>query len=426
MKTLRARVVLIALALTLALSPTVSQAIPGNEPEPPAFGTVQNVPPPIQQAINNLFQSLVNKTITNANKVNEWKNQALAAANKSAQDFAGCPSNAAQNLYNDLKSKKTLLEKVIADATAADQQALQARTNCRNQFPGFQSACNIAYNNLPFVAIKANAQAALQAVNSAINVLKNLKCISGCNQTAKLVFPTVSVKPGPSQPGPTITVCTEWEPGQLKYNADSGNGELAADVYARLPKCKKTQTYPLTGCDWQVNLLLPVLKRLNIVPPSVQVGELSVNIPTQNVQVLSGFTNTCSQPLKICTQVTTGTQITFGLGADPIGSLLSAMQSVKSNCNQEQTIGCLNPPFGISPTFNTVQIPDPRRARISWSGGINRGSVTVDLTLQAYSVACKVKPLNIPGLPQITAGKQTINLPYLCLQPQWKNVVANQ
>ena len=43
------------------------------------------------------------------NQINQWLNDANNAAKKTVSDFTSCPSPAAQNLYNDLKSKRTNL-----------------------------------------------------------------------------------------------------------------------------------------------------------------------------------------------------------------------------------------------------------------------------------------------------------------------------
>ena len=409
---------------------TMSEAVEFVE-APEAYGSTspQDIPPPIQQFINQAFQAVNNTVIQYASQVNQWKNSALAAAQKTADDFTGCPSTAAQNLYNDLIDKRTKLNAVIGQATAAEAQAVAARTNCYNLVGNntvFRAGCTAGYNSLPFAGIKASAQAALAAVNSAIAVLKSLKCVSGCNQTAKLVFPTISVRAGEPQSGPSVTVCTQWTPGQFSYNIDPGNGDLSASVYAKLPKCTATKTFSAVGCDWDINLLLPVLKRLNLIPPTVQVTDLTINVPNQSVQVVTGFNQSCSQPLEVCTQVNASADISFGLGTDPITSIKNAMQSVSQQCARKTTVGCLNPPFGIAPVVSTIQIPNPTRASISWRARITPGRVTVDLTRGDFSVACKPKRLSIPGLPKITTGKQVLNFPFLCVQPRFKNLVANQ
>jgi len=389
----------------------------------------QDIPPQVQQLINQAFQLVKNTVIKNAEKVQQWKNDAMAAAQKTAEDFTGCPSPAAQSLYNDLKTKRTHLNQVIMDATAADAQATQARQTCRNTVPNtpaFKAACDAAYNNLPFSTIKGTAQAALATVNTAITALKNLKCVSGCSQTASMVFPAVNVTPGPTQSA-DITVCTQWEPGQFNFNANSGNGELSASVLAKLPKCKQTQTYRLAGCEWKLDVILNSLKSLKIIPPEVTLPQFSLNVPAKSVQIINGFNqSSCSQPFKVCTGISGSAKFEFQLGSNPLTSLQNAMQSVASSCTQQTTVGCLNPPFGISPTFATVQIPDPTRAQIRWtaSARLKPGSISFDLT--KLGNACNPRPLKIPGLPVVKIGKQVVNFPFLCLQPQLSNLVANQ
>jgi hypothetical protein len=392
-----------------------------------------SIPSAVQQLINQAFQTVSGIVIANANKINQWKNEAIEAGKKTASDFTSCPSPAAQTLYNDLKYKRTSLNQVIADATAADQQAVQARATCKSTVPNttaFKAACDAAYNNLPFVGIKASAQAALASVNAAIETLKNLKCVSGCAKNASLVFPTVSVQPG-TPVGANVTVCDSWEQGQFSFNADSGDGELSAAVKAKLPKCKSTKTYPLAACEWNLQTILSNLKLLKLVPPEVTLPRATLDIPKQSLQVLSGLNQgSCNQPFKVCKQISGSASgsanITLTLGADPVASLNSALQSVSASCTQQATVGCLNPVFGLTPSYTTVQIPDVTKAKLTWTGepGVKGGSITIDLS--KYESSCTPKPLMFPGMPKVNTGKQTINFPFLCLQPQFSNVVANQ
>lgn len=425
MKIQRQRILLIVVAFSLILTPAFMPVSAGITPARET--TAQGIPPAVQQLINQAFQAVSQVVIQNAEKINQWKNEALAAAQKTVKDFTGCPSNAAQTLYNDLKNKRASLQQIISAANAADQQAQAARQTCRNSVPNnatFKTACDLAYNNLPFAGIKASAQAALSAVNTAIYVLKNLKCISGCNKTATLVFPTVSIQSGEPQTV-DIKVCTQWEPGEFIFNSDAGNGELSAFVLAKLPKCKATSTFQLAGCEWKLDVLLDNLKRIRVIPPDVELSQVKLDVPTSRVRYISGFNQTCSQPFKICKQFTSSGTVTFDLGGNPIASLQSALQNVTGTCTQEVTVGCLNPPFGITPTYSTIQVPDPTKAKITWEGGrLRPGSITVDLT--KFRNACTPKPLKIPGIPKIDIGKQVVNFPFLCLQPQFSNLVANQ
>ncbi len=416
----------LTLVAILACAPVFTNPLSANA------ANSQGIPPAVQQMINQAFQTVSGIVIKNAEKINQWKNDAIAAGKKTVEDFTGCPSNAAQTLYNDLKNKRAWLNQVIADATAADQQAQQARATCKNTVPNntaFKAACDAAYNNLPFVGIKTSAQSALAAVNAAITTLKGLKCVSGCDKTVSLVFPIISAQPGLTQPGPDITVCTEWEPGQFSFNSNTGNGELSASVNAKLPKCKKTQTFPISTCEWNLNGILTNLKLLKIVPPEINLGEVSLDIPKTTVQVLNGFNQAnCSQPLQVCKTINTQANITFDLGTDPITNLKNAMQGIASSCTQQVTVGCLNPPFGITPTYASVLISDPTKAKITWTGkpGVKAGYVTVDVSKVQWSAFCTPKPVKIPGPPSIKVGKQVINFPFLCGQLKYANLVANQ
>ncbi len=420
----------ITLAAILAFAPALFPKWTGG-----ASVRAQSIPAAAKQIITQIFQTVSNIVINNANKINQWKNEAIEAGKKTASDFTSCPSPAAQTLYNNLKSRRSSLNQIIAEATIADQQALAARANCRNSVPNnipnldsaaFKAACDVAYNNLPFVGIKASAQAALANVNAAIETLKALKCVSGCNKTASLVFPTVSVTQGAPK-GANVTVCDQWAQGQFSFNADSGNGELSASVEAKLPKCKSTKSYPLAACEWNLQTILSNLKLLKMVPPEVTLPKATLNIPKQNVQILSGLNQgTCNQPFKVCKQISGSANITLTLGADPVASLQNALQSVSASCTQQVTVGCLNPPFGLTPAYTTIQIPDVTKAKLTWTGepGVKGGSITFDLS--KFESGCTPKPLMFPGMPKVNVGKQTVNFPFLCLQPQYSNVVANQ
>jgi hypothetical protein len=428
--TFRFKASAVALAAILAFAPAWTGG---------ASVKAQDIPTAAKQIITQMFQTISGIVISNAEKINQWKNEAIEAGNKTTSDFTSCPSPAAQTLYNNLKSRRSSLNQIIADATIADQQALTARANCRNSVPSnipnldataFKAACNVAYNNLPFVGIKASAQAALASVNAAIETLKNLKCVSGCAKPASLVFPTVSVQSG-TPVGANVTVCDQWDPGQFSFNADAGDGELSAAVKARLPKCKSTKTYPLAACEWNLQTILSNLKLLKLVPPEVTLPRATLDIPKQSLQVLSGLNQgSCNQPFKVCKQLSESASgsanITLTLGADPVASLNSALQSVSASCTQQATVGCLNPVFGLTPSYTTVQIPDVTKAKLTWTGepGVKGGSITFDLS--KYEGSCTPKPLMFPGMPKVNTGKQTINFPFLCLQPQFSNVVANQ
>lgn len=388
--------------------------------------TKQDIPPAVRQIINNIFQTFNNVVIPFANKINEWKNDAIAAANKTVSDFTSCPSPAAQNLYNDLRVKRDNLTQTINMATQQDNAARTARTNCRNQVPSqFRNACNVAYNGLPFAGIKASAVIARTSIIGAMTSLRNLRCISGCNQTASFLFPTVSVQATTTRvPVPNADVCTQWNPGSFRFDNNSSGNTLSATVEAQLPSCARTQR--ISACNWEISALLPVLQQLRLVPPEVRVGDVRIDIPNRNMRVISGLNQSCSQPLRVCTQTQTNANVTLNLTGNPLTNLQNLMNGVSTSCTNWVNVGCLNPAFGLTPTYQTIQVPDLTRANISWSGGrLRPGSVIVDLTQRRFSVACRAERLTLPGIPQLNVGSQRVNVPYVCLQPQFRGVVAN-
>lgn len=390
-------------------------------PEP-----AQSVPPAVQQIINGLFQVFNNVVIPFADKVNQWKNDAQAAAQKTVADFTGCPSPAAQNLYNDLRTKRTNLDQTIAMATQQDQAAQQARTNCRNQVPtNYRPACDAAYNGLPFAGIRVSAQAARNSVNAAMTALRNLRCISGCNQTASLLFPTVTVQPTTlNVRTPSAQVCTQWRPGTLGFDTNTSGTTLSATVTAQLPACTRTET--VSACNWDLRVLLPVLQRVRLVPPEVTPANIQITVPNRTIRVVSGLTQSCSQPYRVCKTISTNANFQVDLTNNPLTNLQNVMNGISSQCTEWLTVGCSNPPFGLTATYQNVQVPDLTRAQISWSGGrLQPGSVTVDLTQAQFSVACRAESLNLPGVPQLNIGTQRVNFPFLCLQPQMRTLVAN-
>lgn len=388
--------------------------------------TKQDIPPAVRQIINNIFQAFNNVVVPFANKINEWKNDAVAAANKTVSDFTSCPSPAAQALYNDLQVKRANLTQTINMADQQDNAAQTARNNCRNQVPQqFRSACDVAYNGLPFAGIEASARAARTSVDAALASLRNLRCISGCSQSASFLFPTVSVQPTTTRvPVPNADVCTQWNPGSFRFDNNSSGNTLSATAEAQLPSCARTER--ISACNWEISVLLPVLQELRLVPPEVRAPDIRIEIPDRNLRIISRLTQSCSQPLRVCTQTQTNANVTLDLTGNPLTNLQNLMNGVSTSCTQWETVGCLNPAFGLTPTYQTIQVPDLTRARIIWSGGrLLPGSVVVDLTQRRFSVACRAESLTLPGIPRLNIGSQRVNVPFICLQPQTRGVVAN-
>jgi hypothetical protein len=96
-------------------------------------------------------------------------------------------------------------------------------------------------------------------------------------------------------------------------------------------------------------------------------------------------------------------------------------------CASYQTLGCQTPPFGLAPQYTTVEIPDVTRATVRWTGR-KPGSVELDLSRRDFRNLCLGRgrtSLSIPKPPKVVVKNTQVNLPFLCVQPNWVNVVAN-
>lgn len=416
----------------------------------------QDIPQPIKDLINQAFRAVSNVTIPLANQVSQWLTQARNAAQKTASDFTSCPSPAAQTLYNDLETKRAQLQQIINAATQADAQAKAALASCRATVPSipidFRPQCNLAYNNLPFAATKVSAQAALAAVNTALTSLRNLKCISGCNKTGKLVYPTVRFEPGGkinltqtaqtyidlSQTTSTLSllpvprqtngrldmkICTGWDLGSFGVNLDAvGSLDVNKMVGFEAPHCSRTERVSVCT-NWNMSLLLPKLKELRFVPPGVQLPDVQVSVPLRTLRVPSGVAPaSCSTPVEICTGASGTLNFNITLGTNPLDLIANL-----TSCTQKTSIGCQNPPFGVTPVYSNVPMPDLKRATITWRATriTSAGEVTVDLTRTEFNLACANRDLEVPLPPQVTVGTQVVNLPFVCVEPRLVNLVAN-
>jgi hypothetical protein len=98
---------------------------------------------------------------------------------------------------------------------------------------------------------------------------------------------------------------------------------------------------------------------------------------------------------------------------------------VQGGCAESAVIGCSNPPFGLTPTFTNISVPDPKHARISWSGaGIKPGSIEIDLTRPELGISCTAQSANCPSAPNPRTGKSIVDTGF-CIRPQFRSVVAN-
>jgi hypothetical protein len=163
-----------------------------------------------------------------------------------------------------------------------------------------------------------------------------------------------------------------------------------------------------------------MLQKLGLVPPEVTLPDVSINVPTKDVKVVSGLTeDTCAQPITICKRIN-GT-INFDSGADPLSSL------PRTNCLETVEVGCANPPFKLKPTFTSIQVPDIAKTTISWKGlKIKPGSIVVDMSRPEFRATCKSTTApSVPGPPGPSFQTGGIDLPFACLQPRIEKVVAN-
>jgi len=429
-------IILVAIISTFAMLGAFSvRAQFPKPPNPPS-------PPSPQQLLNQFFGAVKDRIIAGADRINQWKTDAENALRKRANDFAGCPSNDAQRLYDDLKSKRQQAAAVKAAAEEADRQARENRENCKRT-TGLNAQCDAAYNQLPFQGTIAAANATIASLDAALTALKNLKCVSGCNRAAKILYPYFEVgTTNIYQPivgsvistngsiiantsvsivgrAPEIKVCTAWDPGQFNAQFDAGNGEFNASVNAKLPKCAQVETYKVCT-DWDLTIILPELIRLKLVPPDVKVSDLIISVPNKDVRVITGVERaTCSQPVTVCKRAS-GT-INVDTGANPFSN------QPTGGCLETVQIGCASPAFGMVPVYSTVSIPDITRVKISWKGiRIKGGSITVDMTRPEFKATCKGSNIPAPPFPKVTVRTGSVNVNWACLEPRWTNLVANQ
>ncbi len=385
--------------------------------------------------LSRFFNNLRNTVVNNAEKLNAWQTDAENAAQKTAKAFTDCPSPAAQNLYNDLTNKLQQAREVKRLADEADRQGQDARDNCKRT-TRLNAQCDASYNTLSFKATSAAAAKTITSLERAITVLKGLKCASGCNRTGRIVYPTIQfgermakvvdiaripVPPFGSVPVPyvnEVTYCSSWRRGSFWANWDAGNSEFDADFHLRLPKCEKTNTISVCT-EWDLNLLLPRLQKLNIVPPIVSVSDLKVEIPNKNFSLISGVKQVnCNKPIKVARRSTV--TLNLEISSNPLSVLTGQGQEMVE-------IGCAEPAFGLEPISNDVSLPDLTKVRISWKGiTVKGGYIEIDMTKPEFQGMCKKGLGSSIKVPTITVGKGYLDLPNVCLQPRFIDLVAKK
>jgi len=419
----------LSLAILLLAACTASVAL-AQIPDPRQVRPPQGGPqlPSVQDILNQFFGHLAPR-IEGDDQLPNWLNEARDLANKTASNFEGCPSDAAQGFYNGLKNKR---ERAIGIRDAAEREnsrAESAERDCQHSpganIPGYAALCRTAYNGLPFRGIKDTANSVIGAIDYALAVLRGLRCVRCTgNGSLAITVPTLEkwelTRPSSAQ---GLEVCTRWE-GNFSYSV--GTEGLSAQIQNALPRCTRKQR--INFCDWDITLLVPELKRLNIVPPNA--GSVRIeSIPTKRIEVITGLRqDNCREQLRLCTRVAGSMTVPFDTGGDPVNSLRSAMASIEAHCQEQTSVACTDPPFGLTPVTSTIDVPDYSRVRISWETPCGpSAAIEVDLTQQNFHFACKATCAPpIPGLPVAKFGQRVIRFPFICANSQTLNVVEKQ
>lgn len=377
---------------------------------------------PTQQAVNAFFSSVASFTDPILGQLNSWKTQAQQAAAKGVEDWGSCPSPGAQTTYNQIESRRDQIQQSINAANAMKDQAEDALAACKASFNN-SPMCTTAYNTLALHAAITSLEGAKSGLDAALNALKNLKCPKGCQQSASVSVPTPSLQGqgtwSLTNPGwVSVEACTQVDLGSIGVDTGAlGSGNLSQLIEAEAPSCSRTERLSICT-NWDLAKLLALLKRLELVPPDA--GAITVDVPTQKISVFSGLQSTsCQTPLRVCVP---GGNVTISVNQ---GAPL--FNGTYQGCASYQTLGCQVPPFGLAPQYTDVDVPDVGRATIRWTGG-KPGSVQVDLSGGDFRGICLGRgrtSLQIPKLPKVVMQQTQVNLPFLCVQPTWVNVVAN-
>ncbi|HLG54344.1 MAG TPA: hypothetical protein VI485_03370 [Vicinamibacterales bacterium] len=373
----------------------------------------------LQSIVNQAFAAVKTTTVPYANQLNAWTTDALATTKKVADMFTGCPSPAAQLEYDGLTKKRENAVQARNIALQAANQASLALGNCM-KLTNNSPACSAAHTPLPFAAQYAAADAAIKAIDGATSALRNMKCVRGCGQSAKITVPNASVKPGGtvSQQIVANNVCTEWDRGGFGVSPSavlSGNTAQMANI--ETPHCSRRENIPLCT-RWNISVLLPKLKELRLVPADVQVANVDLQIPMRTIQVVNGVSPArCATPLRICKPAGM-VQVNQGQNAFSV--------TAGASCTEQVTLGCANPAFGLEPSYARLQVPDLQRATIRLVGGrFTPSQITVDLTRPEFQAACGGTDITLPLPPTVQLSFQTVDLPFMCTQPTLVNLVAN-
>jgi hypothetical protein len=166
------------------------------------------------------------------------------------------------------------------------------------------------------------------------------------------------------------------------------------------------------------------LKSLNLIPPSIQFGEITISVPNKNINLITGVkTSNCSQPVKVCKRLQqTGLFINLTPNNSPLNISLA-----NYTCAEWIDVGCSSPAFGLEPINGTASVPDITRTKFIWRDAKGAtGEVIVDMTRGEFRGTCKKGcPTGVSVCPDPIIKKLADVLDWVCLEPRFVNVVAN-
>ncbi len=365
-------------------------------------------------------------------QVTSLRDEAIAARNKTSADFSGCPSSAAQELYDRLQANLTTLQRIRDRVQSVNPQSvsqLSLAQTCRSSAPCSSSnnptigpRCDALARRLAieWSTISQTVTNAISATEQSLANLRSLRCFTECNRIAKLVGPRIILQPIQLRNPFQVPVYTGWNAGSFSVNFDSGEGKLSQSVRSKLPQLTGKETISICP-EWNTASLLEKLKQQKIVPADVTASNLQISAPERDLRIVSSITQTtCSKQVKVCQRTTGGQKILADGKADPL-ALLS-----RSDCAETVEIGCSQPAFGLTANFTQVKVQDLTRVKISWDrSSSGRGSVTVDLSKPEYIPSCNPRPTPpLPILPELEFKEFFIDLPFVCSEPRLINLVA--
>ncbi|GAB5535113.1 MAG: hypothetical protein Rubg2KO_13620 [Rubricoccaceae bacterium] len=384
---------------------------------------VENAGLSIDQLVQQAFDTVSGQTLSVLNQLNTWRTSAEQWGERAASDWGSCPSPGAQQSYDQLQAWRTNVNVAIGQTNQVLDEAQAARQSCMD-LTNNSPLCGSTYNDLPAHGWLATLNSTKASIDASLGAMRLLKCTDGCRRTASLPVPTVEVEPNGfytfRNPGILrAEVCTRMDMGEIGFNPSAvASANLSQIVEAEAPSCARSETLSICT-NWDLDGLLAQLQRLRLVPPGV--GSITVNVPNRTIETVSGVRRArCRRPLQVC--VPNG-ELT--ISANPLEGLFL---ETDGQCNGRLEVTCQDPPFGLEPTTQRTEVPDLTQAEVTWTGR-RPGRIIVDLTRRDFQGLCLGggrTALRIPRPPRISMGRTTLDLPFLCTQPNLRDVVANQ